>query len=138
MFDLSILTVGMAKQMGDVGLPLCVLVIVATWTVRWVCSWRISSGMATKRNPSNGGIFWLHSENHFSRNEALSAGYSQILTQATEKVWLSLNRRKFLQATAIGTAAVSLSARSYGRILNANERIRLAQIGCGGRGIGRT
>ena len=30
---------------------------------------------------------------------------------------------------------MSLSARSYGRIMNANERIRLAQIGCGGRGL---
>ena len=30
---------------------------------------------------------------------------------------------------------MSLSARSYGRIINANERIRLAQIGCGGRGL---
>ena len=45
------------------------------------------------------------------------------------------NRRQFLKATAIGATAMSLSARSYGRIMNANERIRLAQIGCGGRGI---
>ncbi len=47
----------------------------------------------------------------------------------------NLSRRGFLQATAIGATAMSLSARSYGRILNANERIRLAQIGCGGRGL---
>jgi len=48
----------------------------------------------------------------------------------------NFSRRNFLQATALGAAAVSMSARSYGRIINANERIRLAQIGCGGRGLG--
>jgi len=48
----------------------------------------------------------------------------------------SYNRRRFLMTSAIGAAAVSVSAQSYGRIINANERIRLAQIGCGGRGIG--
>ena len=47
----------------------------------------------------------------------------------------NLSRRGFLQATAIGATAMSMSARSYGRIINANERIRLAQIGCGGRGL---
>jgi predicted dehydrogenase len=46
------------------------------------------------------------------------------------------NRRNFLKAGAVGAATVSMSAHSYGRIFNANERIRLAQIGCGGRGIG--
>src|SRR5512137_1038335 len=46
------------------------------------------------------------------------------------------HRRGFLKAAAIGATALSLSARSYGRIINANERIRLAQIGCGGRGLG--
>ena len=44
------------------------------------------------------------------------------------------NRRGFLKAAAVGATAMSMSARSYGRIMNANERIRLAQIGCGGRG----
>jgi predicted dehydrogenase len=48
----------------------------------------------------------------------------------------NFNRRGFLKAAAGGATALSVSARSYGRILNANERIRLAQIGCGGRGIG--
>lgn len=47
-----------------------------------------------------------------------------------------VNRRRFLMTSALGAAAVSISARSYGRILNSNERIRLAQVGCGGRGIG--
>ncbi len=32
--------------------------------------------------------------------------------------------------------ATAMTARSYARIMGANERIRLAQIGCGGRGIG--
>jgi len=31
---------------------------------------------------------------------------------------------------------VALSARSYGRVIGANERIRIAQIGCGNRGFG--
>ena len=48
----------------------------------------------------------------------------------------NFNRRGFLKTAAAGAAAISMSARRYGRILNANERIRLAQIGCGGRGIG--
>jgi predicted dehydrogenase len=46
------------------------------------------------------------------------------------------NRRGFLKAAAVGATAMSVSAHSYARIMNANERIRLAQIGCGGRGIG--
>jgi len=48
----------------------------------------------------------------------------------------NFNRRGFLKTAAGGATALSMTARSYGRILNANERIRLAQIGCGGRGIG--
>jgi predicted dehydrogenase len=38
------------------------------------------------------------------------------------------NRRKFIQHAA------TLSALSYGRVLGANNRIRIAGIGCGGRG----
>ena len=48
----------------------------------------------------------------------------------------NFNRRGFLKAAAVGATAMSMSAHSYARIMNANERIRLAQIGCGGRGIG--
>ena len=42
----------------------------------------------------------------------------------------SLSRRHFLGATA----ATAQSARSYGRILGANDRIQIGQIGCGSRG----
>ncbi len=43
------------------------------------------------------------------------------------------DRRHFLKLA--GTAA-ALTAKSYARILGANDRIRLAQLGCGGRGGG--
>jgi predicted dehydrogenase len=43
-------------------------------------------------------------------------------------------RREFLKTTAVGVTAMSFTARSYSRILGANERIRLGQIGCGDRG----
>lgn len=45
-----------------------------------------------------------------------------------------LNRRNFIKTAAAGATAMSMTAHSYGRILGANDRIRLAQIGCGGRG----
>jgi len=49
------------------------------------------------------------------------------------------NRRTFIRKTAIGTAGVSMgltafSARSYGRILGANDRINIGIIGLRGRG----
>ncbi len=49
------------------------------------------------------------------------------------------NRRTFIKKTVIGTAGVSvglssISAKSYGRILGANERINMGVIGLRGRG----
>ena len=49
------------------------------------------------------------------------------------------NRRTFIKKTALSTAGVSLgvsavSARSYGRILGANDRVNMAVIGLRGRG----
>ncbi|MHC4301975.1 MAG: Gfo/Idh/MocA family protein [Planctomycetota bacterium] len=44
----------------------------------------------------------------------------------------SYSRRKFLQTAA----TFALSASSYSRVIGANERISIGQIGCGGRGIG--
>ncbi|MCD4711132.1 MAG: Gfo/Idh/MocA family oxidoreductase [Bacteroidales bacterium] len=49
------------------------------------------------------------------------------------------NRRTFIKKTAIGTAGVSvgltaMSAKSYGRILGANDRINMGVIGLRGRG----
>jgi hypothetical protein len=51
------------------------------------------------------------------------------------------NRRTFIKKTAIGTAGVSvgltaISAKSYGRIPGANDRINMAVIGLRGRGKG--
>ena len=45
-------------------------------------------------------------------------------------------RREFLKTATTGTAALAMSATSYARVVGANERIRLGQIGCGGRGFG--
>jgi len=46
------------------------------------------------------------------------------------------SRRKFLKTAAVGSAAMALSTTSYSRIIGANERISIGQIGCGGRGVG--
>ncbi len=46
-----------------------------------------------------------------------------------------MNRRDFMIATTVATAG--MSADSYGRILGANDRIRLGGIGPGDRGAGR-
>lgn len=45
-------------------------------------------------------------------------------------------RRDFLKTASLSAAAVSMSAASYARVKGANERIALAQLGCGRRGIG--
>ena len=49
------------------------------------------------------------------------------------------NRRAFIKKTALGTAGLSMgvtavSARSYGRMLGANDRVNMAVIGLRGRG----
>ncbi|MFH1717202.1 MAG: Gfo/Idh/MocA family oxidoreductase [Planctomycetota bacterium] len=46
------------------------------------------------------------------------------------------SRRKFLKTAVAGSAAMALSTTSYSRIIGANDRISIGQIGCGGRGIG--
>jgi len=50
-----------------------------------------------------------------------------------------VDRRQFLkqagQGVLVGSAS-ALSARAYARVLGANDRIRLAQLGCGGRSRG--
>ena len=48
----------------------------------------------------------------------------------------SCSRRQFLKTASVGAAAVTLSAASYARVVGANERIGIGQIGCGGRGVG--
>ena len=50
-----------------------------------------------------------------------------------------LDRRRFLSQArnaVLAGSATSLSARSYARVSGANDRIRLAQLGCGSRSRG--
>src|SRR5258708_11674142 len=49
---------------------------------------------------------------------------------------IMLTRREFLEAMAVGTTglAVGTTARSYGRIVGANDRLNFAVIGLNGRG----
>ena len=44
------------------------------------------------------------------------------------------NRRDFIKTAVVSATATAMTAHSYARIMGANERIRIAQIGCGGRG----
>jgi predicted dehydrogenase len=46
------------------------------------------------------------------------------------------DRRNFLKQAATVAIAAGIPARSYGRIIGANDRIQLAQLGCGGRSSG--
>jgi predicted dehydrogenase len=48
----------------------------------------------------------------------------------------NLNRRSFLKSTALTTAALSLSARSWAQVAGANDDIRVAVIGFNGQGGG--
>ena len=48
----------------------------------------------------------------------------------------SYSRRRFLRTAATGSAALALSAAGYSRVLGANDRVSIAIIGCGGRGLG--
>jgi predicted dehydrogenase len=45
-----------------------------------------------------------------------------------------MRRRTFLQTAAAGTAAIALPARLYGRVIGANDQLRIAVIGLRGRG----
>ena len=54
-----------------------------------------------------------------------------------------LTRRRFLQAAPVAAAAAtvlgasrSVDAATRARAIGANDRIRIGQIGCGGRGVG--
>src|SRR4026207_1049145 len=46
----------------------------------------------------------------------------------------TISRRDLMRAAAQGT--VAMSALSYSRILGANDRIQIGQIGCGNRAVG--
>ena len=45
-------------------------------------------------------------------------------------------RRDFLKTASVATAAVAMNAASYARVPGANDRLSIAQIGCGNRGYG--
>jgi predicted dehydrogenase len=47
-----------------------------------------------------------------------------------------MNRRTFIKQASIAAAATGMSAKSYARVLGANDRIRLGQLGCGDRSEG--
>ena len=46
----------------------------------------------------------------------------------------SVSRRRFITSAAVAGSAVAMSRSSWGNVLGANERVRFALIGCGGRG----
>ena len=48
----------------------------------------------------------------------------------------SMSRRAVLKAGVGGGAALAFSAASYARVIGANDRISIGQIGCGSRGVG--
>ncbi len=54
----------------------------------------------------------------------------------TEKENVGIDRRTFVKQAGAAAMAVGLDARSYARILGANDRIRLGQLGCGARSHG--
>src|ERR1035437_5130910 len=54
----------------------------------------------------------------------------------TEKSSSGTDRRTFMKQAAGTMLAASMDARSYARVLGANDRIRLAQLGSGGRSRG--
>ncbi len=54
----------------------------------------------------------------------------------TDNSSFETDRRTFMKQAAGTVLAAGMDARSYARVLGANDRIRLAQLGCGGRSRG--
>jgi predicted dehydrogenase len=54
----------------------------------------------------------------------------------TEKTNEEINRRTFMKQAGGAMLAVGMSAKSYARVLGANDRISLGQLGCGDRSEG--
>src|ERR1035441_4875935 len=54
----------------------------------------------------------------------------------TDKSSSGTDRRTFMKQAAGTMIAAGMTARSYARVLGGNDRIRLAQLGCGGRSRG--
>jgi len=53
-----------------------------------------------------------------------------------DDVGRGIDRRDFVKQSGVVALAAGLTAKSYGRILGANDRIRLGQLGCGDRSQG--
>src|SRR5580698_7920713 len=54
----------------------------------------------------------------------------------TDKLTFGTDRRTFLKQAGGTMLVAGMTARSYARVLGANDRIQLAQLGCGGRSHG--
>src|ERR1700742_1439265 len=54
----------------------------------------------------------------------------------TDQENLGIDRRTFVKQAAGALLATGMDARSYARVLGANDRIRLGQLGCGDRSQG--
>jgi predicted dehydrogenase len=54
----------------------------------------------------------------------------------SDKVNIEIDRRRFMKQAGGAILLTGMDARSYARVLGANDRIRLAQLGCGGRSHG--
>ncbi len=54
----------------------------------------------------------------------------------TDEVNEGIDRRTFVKQAGIAALAAGMDARSYARVLGANDRIRLGQLGCGSRSHG--
>ncbi len=53
-----------------------------------------------------------------------------------EKIQEGIDRRTFVKQAGVVALAAGMDARSYARVLGANDRIRLGQLGCGQRSHG--
>ncbi len=47
-----------------------------------------------------------------------------------------IDRRSFVKQAGVTMLAAGMSANSYARVLGANDRIRIGQLGCGDRSQG--
>src|ERR1035437_10691942 len=54
----------------------------------------------------------------------------------TDKLQEGIDRRTFVKQAGVAVLATGMDARSYARVLGANDRIRIGQMGCGGKSEG--
>jgi predicted dehydrogenase len=96
-------------------------------------SWLIVIGLTLP-----GCLFRLIAHLHFEEPPSwrpLGTQFGQFVGKEKLQVMTkpSVNRREFLQTSAVGSAALTMSAVSAARVLGANERIGVAFLGAGGR-----